>query len=127
MSVTASLNPQTRSLPNLTSVEFISFQWLYILTVAHSTVSWSNAASFDPILSAEVTLKLSLLLECKAGYTDPSRVGSAELETPAFAASPEHLDSKKVIILLSLEQAEVNKSIPKLIMLESNLSGLQRK
>ena len=127
MSVTASLNPQTRSLPNLTSVKFISFQWLYILTVAHSTVSWSNAASFDPILSAEVTLKLSLLLECKAGYTHPSRVGSAELETPAFAASLEHLDSKQVTILLSLEQAEVNKSIPKLIMLESNLSSLKRK
>ena len=59
-------------------------------------------------------------MECKAGYTDPSRIGSAELETPAFSASPEHMDSKQVIILLSLGQAEVNKSIPKLIMLESN-------
>ncbi|CAH3193048.1 unnamed protein product, partial [Porites evermanni] len=82
------IHPSVWELQNTALMELVA-------KVAHSTVSWSNAASFDPILSAEVTLKLSLLLECKAGYTDPSRVGSAELETPAFTASPEHVDSKQ--------------------------------
>ncbi|KAJ7353995.1 hypothetical protein OS493_030845 [Desmophyllum pertusum] len=71
-------------------------RWLYILTVVHTALSWSNAASFDPILSAEVTLKFSLLLECKAGLTDHSRVGSADMDTPAPTVSPEHVDTKQV-------------------------------
>ena len=76
---------------------FILFQWLYILTVAHTALSWSNAALFDPILSAEVTLKFSLLLECKAGTTDNSRVGSTDiLETPTIPVSPETVDNKQV-------------------------------
>ncbi|XP_027049490.1 cilia- and flagella-associated protein 54-like [Pocillopora damicornis] len=71
-------------------------RWLYILTVAHTALSWSNAALFDPILSAEVTLKFSLLLECKAGTTDNSRVGSTDiLETPTIPVSPETVDNKQ--------------------------------
>ena len=66
--------------------------------MVHTALSWSNAASFDPILSAEVTLKFSLLLECKAGLSDQSRVGSAEMQTPAT----EHADFKQVRFLLSL-------------------------
>ena len=76
---------------------FILFQWLYILTVAHTALSWSNAALFDPILSAEVTLKFSLLLECKAGTTENSRVGSTDIvETPTVPVSPETVDNKQV-------------------------------
>ena len=76
---------------------FILFQWLYILTVAHTALSWSNAALFDPILSAEVTLKFSLLLECKAGTTENSRVGSTDiLETPTIPVSPDTVDNKQV-------------------------------
>ena len=61
-----------------------------------TALSWSNAASFDPILSAEVTLKFALLLECKARLTDQSRAGSAEMETPALTISPDHADTKQV-------------------------------
>ena len=69
--------------------------------MAHTALSWSNAASFDPILSAEVTLKFALLLECKAGLSDHSRVGSAEMETPALTVYPEHVaDIKQVGHLL---------------------------
>ncbi|XP_068714673.1 cilia- and flagella-associated protein 54-like isoform X3 [Montipora foliosa] len=67
-----------------------SNRWLYVLTVVHSALSWTNAAFFDPILCAEVTLKYSLLLESKAGITgDQFRVSSAEMETPASTFSPE--------------------------------------
>lgn len=65
----------------------------------HTALSWSNASSFDPILSAEVTLKFSLLLECKAGLTEHSRAGSADIQfvdTPALTASPEQVDNKQV-------------------------------
>ena len=65
----------------------------------HTALSWSNASSFDPILSAEVTLKFSLLLECKAGLTEQSRAGSADLqfaETPGLTVSPEHVDNRQV-------------------------------
>ena len=65
--------------------------------MVHTALSWSNASSFDPILSAEVTLKFSLLLECKAGLTDNSRVGSVDIvETPVFPVPPEHVESKQV-------------------------------
>ena len=65
----------------------------------HTALSWSNASSFDPILSAEVTLKFSLLLECKASLMEQSRTGSADkqsAETPAPTVSPEHADNKQV-------------------------------
>ena len=67
--------------------------------MVHIALSWSNASSFDPMLSAEVTLKFSLLLECKAGLSEQSRAGSADVkssETPALTASPEHVDNKQV-------------------------------
>ena len=72
------------------------FQWLYILTVVHTALSWSNASSFDPILSAEVTLKFSLLLECKAGLTEHSRAGIADIQVTEKPVSPEHVDNKQV-------------------------------
>lgn len=95
--MSCSLNSPTR----ITQIVAISlpFQWLYILTVVHTALSWSNASSFDPILSAEVTLKFSLLLECKARLTDHSRAGSADIhfaDTPAATVSPEHVDTKQV-------------------------------
>ena len=65
----------------------------------HTALSWSNASSFDPILSAEVMLKFSLLLECKASLTEQSRTGSADkqfAETPALPVTPEHVDNKQV-------------------------------
>ena len=73
-------------------------QCLYVLTVVHSALSWTNAAFFDPILCAEVTLKCSLLLESKAGISgDQFRVSSAEIETPASTFSPEQgTDAKQV-------------------------------
>ena len=67
--------------------------------MVHSALSWSNASSFDPILSAEVTLKFSLLLECKARLTDHSRAGSADIhstDSPTVNVSSEHVDTKQV-------------------------------
>ena len=75
------------------------FQWLYILNVVHTALSWSNASSFNPILSAEVALKFSLVLECKAGLTEHPRAGSAETQvtdTQVLTVSPEHVDTKQV-------------------------------
>ncbi|XP_068689974.1 uncharacterized protein [Montipora foliosa] len=75
----------------LLHVDDVFSNWcLYVLTVVHSALSRTNAAFFDPILCAEVTLKCSLLLESKAGISgDQFRVSSAEIETPASTFSPE--------------------------------------
>ena len=80
------------------SFEFLLIQWLYILAVIHSALSWTNASTIDPTLSAEVTLKFALLLESKASIaSDQVRASSAETETPASVFSPEHVtDAKQV-------------------------------
>lgn len=79
-------------------IEFFLIQWLYILKVVHSALSWTNATTFDPTLSAEVTLKFALLLESKASITsDQVRASSAETETPASVFSPEHVTGAKQV------------------------------
>lgn len=57
---------------------------MYLITVVHTALSWSDACTFDPILFAEVALKLALVLECKANLNDHQpRADSGELlESP---------------------------------------------
>lgn len=44
-----------------------------------------------------MTLKFSLVLECKAGLTEHPRAGSADTQvTETQAVSPEHVDTKQV-------------------------------
>lgn len=71
--------------------------------MVHTALSWSNAACFDPILSAEVTLKFALLLECKAGLPDQSRVSSAEMETPVSTVAPEQISNAKQVRYATLQ------------------------
>ncbi|PFX16137.1 Uncharacterized protein C12orf55-like [Stylophora pistillata] len=89
------LSPSLENCKQLLNDVFFN-RWLYILTVVHTALSWSNAALFDPILSAEVTLKFALLLECKAGVTHNSRVGSTDImETLATPVSSEQVANKQ--------------------------------
>ena len=45
---------------------FHLFQWVYILENVHVMLGWCSLSSVDPSLSAEVALRLSLVLEAAA-------------------------------------------------------------
>lgn len=79
-------------------ITFGILQWLYMLNVAHLGLSWSNAASFDPVLCAELALKLALVLECKATTNESLKSGGmneVDVMSPADTLV-EHLDTKEV-------------------------------
>ena len=42
------------------------FQWVYILDVVHQALCWCGISSVDPALTAEVVLRLALVLEASA-------------------------------------------------------------
>ena len=44
----------------------IFFQWVYILDVVHQLLCWCGISSVDPALTAEVVLRLGLVLESSA-------------------------------------------------------------
>ena len=69
--------------------------------MAHSAISWSGAASFDPILSGEVTLKLALVHEARAGSSELVRSGlvrsaSGEIAVHAGTDGQEPKDATEV-------------------------------
>lgn len=41
-------------------------QWVYILDVVHQLLCWCGISSVDPALTAEVVLRLGLVLESSA-------------------------------------------------------------
>lgn len=54
------------------------FQWVYILENVHVVLGWCGLSSIDPGLTAEVALRLSLVLEaaaaCKQSVASKSAV-----------------------------------------------------
>ena len=44
----------------------ICLQWVYILDVVHQLLCWCGISSVDPALTAEVVLRLGLVLESSA-------------------------------------------------------------
>ncbi|XP_032221437.2 cilia- and flagella-associated protein 54 isoform X1 [Nematostella vectensis] len=61
-------------------------KWVHMITVVHTALSWSDACTFDPILFAEVALKLALVLECKAANLADHSGGEVESPKPALTA-----------------------------------------
>jgi len=45
---------------------FLSLQWVYMLETIHLVLGWCGLCSVDPGLSAEIALRLSLVLEASA-------------------------------------------------------------
>jgi len=54
----------TRSVYTL--INTIWLQWVYILDVVHQLLCWCGISSVDPALTAEVVLRLGLVLESSA-------------------------------------------------------------
>ena len=44
----------------------VLFQWVYILDVVYQAIAWCNLPNVDPVLWAEVTLRLALIFEASA-------------------------------------------------------------
>ena len=68
-----------------------SLQWVFILDVVHRGLGWTGVSTVDPSLSAEVVLRLSLVLESSALVEDarqaksnPSQIS----EAPGAAQQP---------------------------------------
>ena len=73
-----------------------------MLNAAHHAMSWSSAASFDPILCAELALKLALVLEYKAGTNESSKGGAGEPDVPSGQETVvEQADTKEVGLVTS--------------------------
>ena len=62
----------------------------------HYAISWSNAGTFDPVLSGEVTLKLALVLEARASANGQTRSGSGELGAHVLVDTQEQKDTCEV-------------------------------
>ena len=47
-------------------IRFCTFQWVYILDAVHQVLGWCGINTVDPAVTAEVVLRLALLLDASA-------------------------------------------------------------
>ena len=53
-------------IPSIPSDISLPFQWLFILLTIDNVLHWSGLSDVDPMVAAEVALKLALVLESRA-------------------------------------------------------------